>query len=395
MSTSISNRVLIAVFLGLLTGMPLAQVIIEVSRGEWPRVLDVFRHRPTVTELRAYEHALEEASVAGRWLRTGWRAVEFRVRCDGGEAACIGRDGWLFYQPGVAALTQRPRRRDATVREAVAAIVDLQRQLDDRGIRLLVLPVPNKESVYPDRLSRGAKPPVAINGSETRALLAQCAQAGVEVVDLFAVFRQARHDTPETLYLAQDSHWSPVGMQKAAAAVAERIVAQGWMATGDTRYDTRPVSVQHAGDLVRMFQSPFLEALFPPERITCERVVRRVDGAPYADDPTSDILVLGDSFLRIYEQDDPGQAGFTAHLARWLGRPLASIVNDGGGSTLVRQQLARHPERLAGKRVVVWEFVERDIRLGTEGWPCVHQPGERSVPAFGQPLPASTVPPVP
>jgi hypothetical protein len=57
-----------------------------------------------------------------------------------------------------------------------------------------------------------------------------------------------------------------------------------------------------------------------------------------------------------------------------LGRPLASIVNDGGASTLVRQELHRRPALLANKKVVVWEFVERDLRLGTEGWAKVPLP---------------------
>ena len=40
---------------------------------------------------------------------------------------------------------------------------------------------------------------------------------------------------------------------------------------------------------------------------------------------------------------------------------------DGGASTLVRQDLYRRPEMLRGKRLVVWEFVERDLRLGYRG----------------------------
>jgi hypothetical protein len=86
------------------------------------------------------------------------------------------------------------------------------------------------------------------------------------------------------------------------------------------------------------------------------------------------VLVLGDSFLRIYQQDEPGGAGFIAHLARELKQPLTSVVNDGGASTLVRQELHRRPALLQNKRVVVWEFVERDIRLGTEGWQQVPLP---------------------
>jgi hypothetical protein len=51
------------------------------------------------------------------------------------------------------------------------------------------------------------------------------------------------------------------------------------------------------------------------------------------------ILVLGDSFLRIFQQDEPGAAGFVAHLARQLQQPVTALINDGGASTLVRQQL--------------------------------------------------------
>ena len=100
-------------------------------------------------------------------------------------------------------------------------------------------------------------------------------------------------------------------------------------------------------------------------------MVQPDDGAPYRDAPEAEVLILGDSFLRIYEQDEPRAAGFIAHVARELGRPLTSIVNDGGASTLVRQELARRPALLMNKKLVIWEFAERDIRYGTEGWQIV------------------------
>jgi hypothetical protein len=103
-------------------------------------------------------------------------------------------------------------------------------------------------------------------------------------------------------------------------------------------------------------------------------VVNVDTGKPYVDDPNSPVLVLGDSFLRIFERDEPGSSGFVAHLAHHLGFGLTSIVNDGGASTLVRQQLARKPALLKGKEVVIWEFVERDIRFGTEGWQVIPLP---------------------
>ena len=84
--------------------------------------------------------------------------------------------------------------------------------------------------------------------------------------------------------------------------------------------------------------------------------------------------------MRIYQQDEPGGAGFIAHLAKELKQPLASLVSDGGASTLVRQELHRRPGLLRNKRVVVWEFVERDIHLGTEGWQQVPLPPLASQP---------------
>ena len=104
------------------------------------------------------------------------------------------------------------------------------------------------------------------------------------------------------------------------------------------------------------------------------KVFNAETGQPYTDDPDSPVLILGDSFLRIYQSDQPGSAGFIAHLAVELGFDLASIVSDGGASTLVRQQLYSKPALLAGKKVVIWEFVERDIRFGTEGWQDVPLP---------------------
>ena len=121
-----------------------------------------------------------------------------------------------------------------------------------------------------------------------------------------------------------------------------------------------------------------MERLFAPQSVDCTQVIDAASGTPYADDPNAPVLVLGDSFLRIFERDEPGSGGFVAHLAGQLGFGLSSIINDGGASTLVRQQLSRKPALLDGKKVVVWEFVERDIRFGTEGWQRVPLPATAS-----------------
>ncbi|MFZ5495377.1 MAG: alginate O-acetyltransferase AlgX-related protein [Verrucomicrobiota bacterium] len=368
------GRCLIVVFLAMLAAPPLIQIMVEAQRGEWPRALQIFATRPTPENLRAYDKALEDASVTVRALRPWMQAAQFFALREAGEKALVGRDGWLFYQPGVGFLTQRPQKRDSTPRDAFGAVVRFRDDLAARGIRLLLLPAPNKESVYPEKLTRLAAPPGQAISRETRTFLAQCQAAGVEVLDLFALYRDARRTSAAPLYLAQDSHWTPAGMELAAEAVANRILARGWLTRGPVAYERKPASLSRLGDIAKMSRSPEIEKRIAPESVASVQIVRADNAAPYTDDPKSDVLVLGDSFLRIYQQDEPGHAGFVAHLARALGRPLASIINDGGASTLVRQELFRRPQLLAHAKVVVWEFVERDLRLGTEGWQIVPLP---------------------
>jgi len=376
MNPSAPNGFLIVVFLGMLAGPPLVQTVVEARRAEWPRALQVFAQRPTPENLRAYDKSLEDSSVTVRALRPWMQAAQFLALREAGEKLLVGRNGWFFYQPGVGFLTQRPKSRDSTPRDALAAVVHFRDQLASRGIRLIIMPAPNKESIYPEMLARFAAPPSRIIGEETRSFLAQCESAGVEVVDLFALYRAARQTSAIPLYLAQDSHWSPAGMELAAAAVADRILARGWLTRGPVSYNCLPSQVQRVGDIARMLRSPEIEKRIAPETAACTQITGRDPDALYTDDPASDVLVIGDSFLRIYQQDEPGSAGFVAHLARALGHALASIINDGGASTLVRQELFRRPQLLANAKVVVWEFVERDLRLGTEGWQIVPLPPE-------------------
>ena len=163
-------------------------------------------------------------------------------------------------------------------------------------------------------------------------------------------------------------------MRLAASTVAQRILHAGWVDEARIRYLHTRVVGRRYGDVLRMIRAPQIERLYTPESMTCFQVVKAHTGEVYQDDPHSPVLVLGDSFLRIFERDEPGSGGFVAHLAANLGFGLTSLVNDGGASTLVRQQLARRPDLLEGKKVVVWEFVERDIRFGTEGWQVIPLP---------------------
>lgn len=380
--------VLIAAFLLSISAVGVVQAILEYREGERPQVADLFVSLPTVMNLRLFEKNLENSSWLCKQSRPLMQYARFVALHDPGQKAILGREGWWFYRPDVRYLIEEPEPQDrpgSGTAPITAAIVSFRDQLAQRGIHLMVVPAPGKPSVYPEMLSSRAGKRDKSHRTHSACVISVLRGAGIEVVDLFEVFADAREahsgNDSRLIYLARDTHWSGHGVRLAAEVIAKRIRELGWVPPGTIKYDLKPVAVNRRGDVLKMLGNPRIDRLYPLEDAACTRVVRADTGKAYKDDPNAAILVMGDSFLRIYERDEPGSAGLIAHLAYELAQPMASLVGDGGASTLVRQDLARRPDLLAGKKVVVWEFVERDIRFGTNGWEDVRLPEPSSRPA--------------
>ncbi|MBN1442905.1 MAG: hypothetical protein JXA90_09355 [Planctomycetes bacterium] len=376
------NILLVGGFLAAIASVGASQALVALIEGEGPRVAPLLTGVPSAARVRAFESDLEESSWLARRLRPWAQSLRFSLLREMGDDVVPGRDGWLFYRPSVRYLVEPwPGHRDGLEGSIVSAIAAFRDDLAARGVRMLLVLAPNKASIYPDRLSRRADAVAAVVHDGTLSVIARLRALGIEVVDLFSVFETARRRAEpvdggrgiaaELYYLGQDSHWSPPGVRLAAAAVARRLLDLGWVERGEAEYALKESRVQRTGDLLRMVRVESIEQSFEPEAFQALQVVDAVTAVPYRDDPGSTVLVIGDSFLRIYSQEDPGAGGLVAHMARELRLPLSSLVSDGGGATLIRQTLSRKPTLLAGRSVVVWEFAERDIRFAMEGWPVV------------------------
>jgi hypothetical protein len=370
---------LITGFMLVLLSTGVVQLVVELSEGERPQFAELFRQSPTKDNLRMFENDLEKSCRLADRLRPSVQYVQFLLLRDTGDKALMGRSGWFFYKPAVQYLIE-PLLADSGYSRAdvLSAIISFRDQLARRSIKLLVVPVPNKASIYPEMLTRRAEGSELLVNPKTIEIISRLRESGVEIVDLFSLFAEARKSLSPgdntKYYLAQDSHWSSDGMRLAAQAVAKRILVLGWAEKGKVKYSLKPTTIERYGDVLKMMRVPQVESRFEAETLNCEQVIDSDTGKVYQDDLNSQVLVIGDSFLRIYGRDEPGSAGFIEHLACELGFPLTSIVNDGGASTLVRQELSRKSDLLNNKKLVIWEFVERDIRFGTEGWQQVQLP---------------------
>ena len=376
--------------------------------------------------LRAFEKKVEDENALVLAVRPRYQLAVWNIFNDPGEKVVLGsgEGRWLFYRQDVEFLVQPSPLdvRSAKLDNPVQAILRFRDQLKAKGVELLVVITPGKPSIYPERLTGNASTVMATE-SHGKKILDSLAKLGFNTVDLYTPLLAAKKDDASLgpLYLNDDTHWTPRGAELAAAEIAaavKRLDSDGKINLTELRQKhadgSYPMSfvakdsvADRMGDVGEMSGLNKF-GVFKTQRVTGHVVMQQninsladsicIDSAykecknnsntlclwtsltacgfkydttvtPFKDDfRKAKILILGDSFSRIYQTDSPVNAGWIAHFAKNMNRPVASIVSDGGASTLVREKLARKAGVLKGKKLLIWEFVERDLRFGAEGW---------------------------
>jgi alginate O-acetyltransferase complex protein AlgJ len=305
----------------------------------------------------------------------------------GNEDAYCGRDGWLFYRRDVDSLTGPgfldPRvlkRRAAAGSELkappqpdpVRAIVEFRDQLAARGIALVVMPAPVKPTIHPEHhTARYAAHAGAVQNPSFEAFKARLAAEHVAVFDPAPRLAATKAAAPATpLYLKTDTHWTPEAMDAVAWALADAVRRAANLPPAiEGRFKVVEQVVTNRGDVAMMLKLPAGQTAFPPETARIRQVL---DGNRFwRPDPKAEVLFLGDSFANIYSLEPMGwgeSAGLAEHLSLALGLPVDAITRNDAGSYATREMLAkelqRGNDRLAGKKLVIWEFAARELACG-------------------------------
>ncbi len=332
-----------------------------------------------------FETRIEDDSLLALRLIPAVQWVKSRYLRVGNEKVYEGVDRWLFYAPGTDAIVapgflrrdvMARRLRSGSERQAppqpdpVAAILDFRDQLAVRGIELIVLPAPSKATVEPGRLrprSTGSEP---LHNASYDDFLDALRSRGVCVFDPAPLLRAERASRGDSAYLARDSHWNPAAVERVARALAALIRGSVDLPPApDPGFAVTETVVRGDGDLVAMLRLPAGSNIFPPEEVRVRQVWQ--GNVAWRASRTADVLLLGDSFSNVFSQNGLGwgeSAGLAEQLSLELARPIDRIVRNAGGAHATRGILARElavgRDRLAGKRVVIWEFAERELVWG-------------------------------
>ncbi len=386
--TRISRRLawgLALTFLLVIYSVPLAQAVLEKVRDEESMLADVFTRPPTRESLHQYEKDLESASYPKEFVQPRLQAALTRWGRVGNSKAVVGASGWLYYTPGVLYVggpgfldheLQQTRVKAALDAGEAAihpdprpAVVEFSRALARRGIRLVLFPVPDKAALQPHELhGRGGARVPAVSNLDYRRFVVEMRASGVLVFDPSP--SEVVAGTPAR-FLAQDTHWTPAWMEEVAGQLARFVRHQVPLPpVAAPAWKVVPQTVSRVGDIVDMLKLPEDQGVFAPATVTVNQV-QTADGQPWQPRETADVLLLGDSFTNVFSSPSMGwgeAAGLAPHLARALGRDIDLIAQNDSGAfatrKLLSEALGAGEDRLAGKKVVIWELAARELAAG-------------------------------
>jgi alginate O-acetyltransferase complex protein AlgJ len=306
----------------------------------------------------------------------------------GNEQGYVGRQGWLFYRPGIdycagpgfLSPQHMARRADsglpwrpAPQHDPRAAIRQFHRQLAERSIRLVLMPTPDKATLHPEKFSsRCEGPPASIHNPSYRRFLSELKAEGVLVCDVADALAQYRDRSGDAVYLATDTHWRPEAMELAAAELARLIEDTNVLGANaaSRKWRQRTEEVKNFGDIVMMLKLRQKQGIFAKEAVTIHPVSDAA-GEPWGPDPAAEVLLLGDSFANIYSMEMMNwgsAAGLAEQLSFALNRPVDAVLRNDDGAHATREMLSRElaqgADRLAGKKIVVWQFAARELAVG-------------------------------
>ena len=253
--------------------------------------------------------------------------------------------------------------------DPIPAIVDFHSELKRRGIDLLLMPVPPKAAIYPEKIL----PDVDLHGETAAPFLArfydELRKREIDVVDLSPVFLQNHANEHGPSFCKTDTHWSGLGCVLAAQTIKEKI-QEKLAGQPKKNYAAEWKEITIKGDLGDLAGSNAKK--LEPEKIAIRTISDKETGAAINPDPSSPLLVIGDSHTLVFHDFLAEKSGLLDQLAYEIGFAPDLIGTRGSGATSVRVSLYRRtrkdPGYLARKKIIVWCFAAREFTESDQGW---------------------------
>ena len=261
------------------------------------------------------------------------------------EVTCVveGKSGWLYLQESL--LNAVKRWTDNTPQ-----IIAFKDSLESRGIKLFVVPVPDKFLVTADHYSDKAKK--GINLPQYKKWVEKLRKHNVTVIDAFDKIKMLNstlgRETP--MFDPYESHCTGPARLVLANMVADSI-APLLYGMNRRRYILRDTVVEGTGNLYTLLHDSEIHYKIKEQKVVSP------DGYKYRGTKKAPIIVIGDSNVG---QGKSYAATIGDYIAMATSVETYSISKVGGGN--IGPQMFRNKSSfLKNKKAVVWVFDGREL----------------------------------
>lgn len=261
------------------------------------------------------------------------------------EMTCVveGKDGWLFLQESLLNATKRWS-------DNTPQIIAFKDSLEARGVKLIVVPVPDKLLVIPEQYSDKAKKGIKL--PQYKKWVAKLRKKNVTVIDaldkLKELHKTAGNETP--MFEPYESHCTG-NARLVLANMAADSIAPLLYGMNRKRYPMHDTIVDGTGNLYDLLHGEEIEYKIK------EQKVLGTDGYKYRGSKKAPIVIIGDSNV--------GQGkSYGAHIGAYIAAATSIetfTIGKVGGGNIGPQMFKGKESFLEGKKAVVWVFDGREL----------------------------------
>lgn len=288
-----------------------------------------------------------------------WASLRYQLFNEAIPGAFAGNDGWLFTSEEYQASLSEFQPESG----ALAAICEADAFFRERGISLVILPIPSKTRIYQDQIPGRPLPPKV--AARYESVLAALRQQEFLTVDLFSRFYENRESDP--LFFKTDTHWTPLGAKLAAIETARSLATRfpSEVPGGRDFVSSRSSSEEITGDLRSFLPKrggPFRKLPEVESVSLYESIDRNPPVLGLFDDQVIPFILVGTSY-----SFDP-RWHFDGFLKEALKADVLNLAKEGQGpfkpmhdlmSEIAETEL--HYE--IGARIILWEIPERYLAV--------------------------------
>ena len=237
--------------------------------------------------------------------------------------------------------------------------------LERQGMKLLVIPVPNRPAIYSEGIDRNQPLQGKFSLETARAnyndSVEKFRKVGINTVNIQEAFLQYTSlqgaSEPERLFFARDHHWTPAGARVAAQAIKAQMGTATLQSLPKAEYATRMTGMyDFHGNIPDKVETACPGVRIPNERIP-NYLTERQDGANLLGDEAIDVALIGSSYSAAPWSPKELDYNFAGFLQENLQTPVVNAAISGGGYDAASEAYFLSPAYAQHKpKVVLFEF---------------------------------------